>query len=48
MVSILDNVKIYGSRFTCNIVRQELITYKKNTSNLIEIKENKSIDFGIE
>ena len=35
IVDTLDNVKIYGSRFTMNIVKQELITYKKNIDKLI-------------
>ena len=46
IVDSLDNVKIYGSRFTLNIVKHELTTYKKSIDNLIEIKENKIIDFG--
>ncbi|MBQ2873282.1 MAG: ribonuclease J [Bacilli bacterium] len=46
IIDLLDNVKIYSSKFTCNIVKQELITYKKKTDNLIEIKENKTIEFG--
>ncbi|MBQ8219094.1 MAG: ribonuclease J [Bacilli bacterium] len=46
IIDNLDNVKIYGSKFTCNIVKEELLTYKKNTDNLVVIKENKIIDFG--
>jgi len=49
IVDIIDffpDVKIYASKFTCNIVKQELLTYKKNINNLIEIKENKTLDFG--
>ena len=46
IIDLLDGVKIYASKFTCNIVKQELITYKKNVENLIEIKENKSLEFG--
>ena len=46
IVDALDNVKIYGSRFTLNIVKQEFNTYNKSTDNLIEIKENKIIDLG--
>ena len=46
IVDLLDGVKIYGSKFTCNIVKQELIAYKKKTDNLIEIRENKGIEFG--
>jgi len=45
IVDILDNIKIYASRFTLNIVKQELLSYKKNIDNLVEIKENKIIDF---
>ena len=46
IVDLLENVKIYASKFTCNIVKQELNTYKKNTDNLIEIKENRALEFG--
>ena len=46
IVDVLDNVKIYGSKFTLNIVRHEFENYKKSTDNLIEIKENRIIDFG--
>ena len=46
IVDLLDGVKIYGSKFTCNIVKQELIAYKKKTDNLIEIRENKGLEFG--
>ena len=46
IVDLLDGVKIYGSKFTCNIVKQELISYKKKTDNLIEIRENKGLEFG--
>ena len=46
IVDLLDGVKIYGSKFTCNIVKQELIAYRKKTDNLIEIRENRGIEFG--
>lgn len=46
IIDDLGDVKIYGSRFTCNIVKEELIAYKKNISNIIEIRDNKIIDFG--
>jgi len=46
IVDLLDNVKIYASKFTCNIVKQELVSYKKKTDNLVEIKENKVLNFG--
>ena len=32
IMDFLDNVKIYASKFTCNIVKQELITYKKKVN----------------
>ncbi len=46
IVDVLDNVPIYGSRFTLNIVKHEFLTYKKDIKNLIEIKENRNIEFG--
>ena len=46
IISYFPDVNIYGSRFTLNIVKQELITYKKSIDKLIEVKENKIIDFG--
>ena len=46
IVDTLEDIKIYASKFTHNIVKQELINYKKKTDNLILIKENKTIDFG--
>ena len=46
IVDFFPDVKIYASKFTCNIVKQELITYKKSSDNLIEIKENKTLEFG--
>ena len=45
IVDVLDNVPIYGSRFTLNIVKHELTNYNKSIDNLIEIKENKLLDF---
>ena len=46
IIDTLDNVNIYGSRFTLNIVKQELVNYNKNTDKLIQVKENKIIDFN--
>lgn len=46
IIDYLPDVNIYGSRFTLNIVKQELISYGKNTDILIQVKENKIIDFG--
>ena len=46
IIDILDNVKIYASRFTCNIVKEEFNNYKKDISNIVQVKANKVIDFG--
>ncbi len=46
IIDYFPGVNIYGSRFTLNIVKQELLTYNKDTSVLIQVKENKIIDFG--
>ena len=42
----LDNVKVYGSKFTMDIVRKEFESYKVDTTNLVEIKVNKVITIG--
>ena len=42
----LDNVKVYGSKFTMDIVRKEFESYKVDTTNLVEIKVNKAITIG--
>ena len=46
IVDSLPNVPIYGSRFTLNIVKHEFLTYNKSIDNLVEIKENRNIEFG--
>ena len=46
IVDSLPGVKIYGSRFTLNVLKQEFETYKKSTDNLVLVKENRMIDFG--
>lgn len=46
IIDMLPDVKIYASKFTCNIVKQELIAYKKSIENIIEIKENRALQFG--
>ncbi len=38
-----DGVKIYGSRFTINVIKKELELEGKNTSNLVELLPHKSI-----
>ena len=42
----LDNVKVYGSKFTMDIVKKEFESYKVDTTNLVEIKVNKAITIG--
>lgn len=42
----LKNIKIYGAKFTIDIVRKEFETYKLDTDNLVEIKANKTLSFG--
>lgn len=46
IIDMLPDVKIYASKFTCNIVKQELIAYKKSIENIVEIKENRALQFG--
>ena len=46
IIDVLDNINIYGSRFTLNIVKQELDNYNKNTDKLVIVKENKMIEIG--
>ena len=42
----LDNVKVYGSKFTMDIVKKEFESYKVDTTNLVEIKVNKAVTIG--
>lgn len=46
IIDTLDNIKIYGSKFTINVVMEELKSYKKDTSSLVVVKENRIIDLG--
>lgn len=46
IISYLPDVNIYGSRFTLNIVKQELLSCNKSVDTLILVKENKILDFG--
>ncbi len=46
IIDLLPDVNIYGSRFTLNIVKQELIACNKSVDKLILVKENKIISFG--
>lgn len=42
----IPDVKIYGTRFTNEIIKTELADEKIKTENLIEIKANRKISFG--
>ena len=44
----IPDVKIYGGKFTLEIIKQDLEESGINNANLIEIKAHKKIDFGIE
>ena len=46
IINELDNIKIYGGKFTIDIVRKDLENNKLNTSNLVEIKPYKTLLFG--
>lgn len=40
----LEGVKVYGSKFTIDLVKEELETYNVDTSSLIEIKPYKALN----
>lgn len=44
----IPNIKIYGGKFTLEIIKQDLEESNIKNANLIEIKANKKIDFGSE
>ena len=44
----IPNVKIYGGKFTLEIIKQDLEGSEIKSVNLIEIKPHKKIDFGSE
>ena len=46
IIDILPDTMIYGSKFTLNVVKQELLSYKKSIDNLVLVKENRMLDFG--
>ncbi|MDO5568661.1 MAG: ribonuclease J [bacterium] len=46
IVRTLHNIKIYGSKFTVDIVRKELEEDRVSFDNLIEIKPHKTISIG--
>ncbi len=46
IIEDLPNVKVYGSKFTIDIVKKELEEYKINSKCLVELKPNKAVNFG--
>ena len=46
ILSELPTLKIYGTSFTLDIIRQELINENISTDNLIELKPHKKVSFG--
>ena len=44
----LPNINIYASKFTLEIIKQDLIDNNISNANLIEVKANKKIEFGTE
>lgn len=46
IIKDLEGVKIYGSKFTIDIVKKEFEEYSLKTTNLVEMKANKALNFG--
>ena len=46
IIEHLEGVKIYGSKLTIDIVKEELETYHFNTDNLVELKPHKGLNIG--
>ena len=46
IISDLDGVNIYGSKFTIDLLKHELDGYKVSTKNLIEIQAYKTLNLG--
>ena len=42
----LDNVKVYGTKFTIGIIKEQLEDWNVKTDNLVIIKPHKKINFG--
>ena len=43
----LKDVKVYGTTFTLEIIRRELLEEKLPTNQLVEIKPHRKLDFGV-
>ncbi len=46
IISELPNIKVYGTAFTLDVIKQELLKENLNTDNLIELKPHKKVNFG--
>ena len=46
IIDDLKDVKIYGSKFTIDVVREELEVYNFKTNNLVELKPHKTLNIG--
>lgn len=42
----LDSIKVYGTKFTINIIKEQLEEWNVKTDNLVTIKPHKKINFG--
>ena len=42
----LDNIKVYGTKFTINMIKEQLEEWNVKTDNLVTIKPHKKINFG--
>ena len=46
IVKEVPNIKIYGTKFTLEVIKDEFIDENLDTSNLIELKPHRKVNFG--
>ena len=46
IVKEIPNIKIYGTKFTLEVIKDEFIDENLDTSNLIELKPHRKVNFG--
>ena len=46
IVKELPNIKIYGTKFTLEVIKDEFMDENLDTSNLIELKPHRKVNFG--
>lgn len=46
IVKEIPNIKIYGTKFTLEVIKDEFIDENIDTSNLIELKPHRKVNFG--